>query len=175
MRFTETPLKGAFVIESTESIDERGSFFRAFSADEFRDRALPPVFLQCGISRNSRRGTLRGMHFQRAPKAEGKLVRCIGGKVYDVMIDLRRESPTFKRWFAIELDSKESKAVYIPEGMAHGFLTLTDHAEIYYHLTENYVSELADGVRWNDASFGITWPGDVVVISERDRALPDFE
>ncbi|MCX7308948.1 MAG: dTDP-4-dehydrorhamnose 3,5-epimerase [Afipia sp.] len=174
MRFTETPLKGAFVVESTESIDERGSFFRTFCADEFRDHGLPSAFLQCGISRNSRRGTLRGMHFQRAPKAEGKLVRCISGKVYDVMIDLRRESSTFRRWFAIELDSGGSQAVYIPEGMAHGFLTLTDNAEIFYQMTESYVSELADGVRWNDPSFGITWPADVLVISERDRTLPDF-
>lgn len=174
MRFIETPLEGAFVVESTESHDERGSFFRTFCAQEFQDRGLPSAFLQCGISRNLRRGTLRGMHFQRAPKAEGKLVRCIRGRVYDVMVDLRRQSQTFRSWFAIELDSGGSQALYIPEGMAHGFLTLTDHAEILYQMTESYDSDLADGVRWDDPSFGIVWPADVVVISERDRGFSDF-
>lgn len=175
MQFVESPLKGLFIIETAENHDHRGSFFRSFCADEFRTHGLPYQFVQCGISRNTRRGTLRGMHFQREPRPEGKLVRCIKGKIHDVVVDLRRNSPTFRQWFAVELDETKATAIFIPAGMAHGFLTLVDDAQVLYQMTEYYAPELAGGVRWNDPAFAISWPAEVKIISDRDNAFPDFQ
>jgi dTDP-4-dehydrorhamnose 3,5-epimerase len=175
LRFSTTPIDGVIVIESDESVDERGGFFRTFCSDEFERNGLPGYFVQSSISRNTSRGTLRGMHFQRDPRAEGKLVRCIQGRVFDVALDLRRSSPTFRRWFAVELDGTATRAVFIPTGVAHGFQTLEDDSWIFYQMTEPYVPELAGGVRCDDPAFAISWPCAVSVISERDRNFSDFE
>lgn len=162
------------MIESAETLDGRGGFFRTFCSDEFEQNGLPGLFVQSSISRNSVRGTLRGMHFQRAPRAEGKLVRCIRGRIYDVALDLRRSSPTFRRWFAVELDGVATRAVFIPAGVAHGFQTLEDDTQILYEMTEPYIPELAGGVRWDDPAFAISWPCPVSMMSERDRSFADF-
>jgi dTDP-4-dehydrorhamnose 3,5-epimerase len=175
MLFSETPLQGAVIIESPPAVDDRGTFSRLFCAEEFQAHSLPPTFVQSGLVHNKARGTLRGMHFQRAPKAEGKLVRCIRGGIYDVIVDLRPSSPTLRRWFALELTGAGTRALYVPPGFAHGYLTLTDEAEILYQMTESYAAELADGVRWNDPAFGISWPDEVRVISERDRNFRDYQ
>ena len=174
MEFRETPLRGAFLVHSQEHGDERGAFFRAFCALEFAAHDLPQSFVQCSISRNRLRGTLRGMHFQKEPMAEGKLVRCIRGCVFDAIIDLRPESATFRRWFGVTLDAASTDALYIPPGFAHGFQTLADDTELLYQITEFHDPALSGGVRWNDPAFGIEWPVDVTVISLRDREFPDF-
>ena len=175
LQFVESPLKGLFIIETAENYDDRGSFFRSFCADEFQAHGLPYQFVQCGISRNTRCGTLRGMHFQREPRPEGKLVRCIKGKIHDVVVDLRGNSPTFRQWFAVDLDEAKATAVFIPAGMAHGFLTLADDTQVLYQMTEYYAPELAGGVRWNDPAFAISWPAEVKIISDRDSAFSDFQ
>lgn len=174
MRVTAMPLAGAFTVEGDEAVDERGSFLRVFCQREFRAHGLPPTFVQTSISRNRLRGTLRGLHFQAAPRAEGKLVRCIRGSLYDVIVDLRPESPSYLRWHAVELHDERDCALYIPPGLAHGFQTLADGTDVLYHITDFYVPELARGVRWNDPAFAVDWPLPVAVMSERDRALPDF-
>jgi dTDP-4-dehydrorhamnose 3,5-epimerase len=174
MHFSETPLQGAFIIESPAAVDDRGTFSRLFCAEEFQAHALPRTFVQSGLVRNKARGTLRGLHFQKAPKTEGKLVRCMKGGIYDVIVDLRPSSPTLRHWFALELTGAGTRALYVPPGLAHGYLTLTDETEILYQMTEAYAAELADGVRWNDPAFGISWPDEVRVISERDKAFRDF-
>jgi dTDP-4-dehydrorhamnose 3,5-epimerase len=143
--------------------------------EEFEQNGLPSHFVQSSISRNTVRGTLRGMHFQREPKAEGKLVRCIRGRAFDVALDLRTSSPTFKRWFSLELHGASLRAVFIPPGVAHGFQTLEDDTSIFYQMTEPYVPELSDGVRWDDPAFAISWPCIVSVISERDSNFAGFE
>ena len=174
MRFTETLLKGVVLVESSESYDQRGSFFRSFCAQEFASHDLPAQFVQCGISRNTSKGTLRGMHFQREPKPEAKLVRCIKGGIYDVIVDLRRDSITFCKWIGVELDETKATAICMPSGVAHGFLTLSDDAQILYQMTEYYSPDLAAGVRWDDPAFGIVWPAEVKVIADRDNSFPDF-
>ncbi|MGY4334562.1 dTDP-4-dehydrorhamnose 3,5-epimerase [Bradyrhizobium sp. LB7.2] len=174
MKFESLSLIGAYLIHDEPSYDERGSFGRVFCADEFEGLGLPRAFAQMGLSRTLKRGTLRGLHFQREPKAEGKLVRCIRGRVFDAIVDLRPGSETFKQPFTIELSQDARRALYVPPGFAHGFLTLTDHVEMLYSLTESHAPELAGGVRWNDSAFGITWPEPIVLISERDRSFKDF-
>lgn len=174
MRFESVSVDGAYLIHDTISPDERGSFSRVFCAEEFRGKGILDKFVQMGLSRTLRRGTLRGMHFQRAPRVEGKLVRCIRGRVFDAIVDLRRESQTFKQSFAVELGEDDNRALYVPPGFAHGFLTLTDRVEMLYSLTEVYAAELADGVRWNDPAFAIEWPEPVLLISERDRNFKNF-
>lgn len=174
MLFENVGLHGAYLIHDTISPDERGSFSRIFCAEEFRDKDIPVPFVQMGLSRTPKRGTLRGMHFQHAPRAEGKLVRCVRGRVFDAIIDLRQNSPTFKQSFTVELCEDDDRGLYVPPGVAHGFLTLTDHVEMLYSLTEAYAAELADGVRWNDPAFAIEWPEPVLLISERDRNFKDF-
>jgi len=174
MNFTPTPLAGAYLIDAEASEDERGSFFRSFCKREFEAHGLPGTFVQCSISRNRKRGTLRGMHFQSDPKPEGRLVRCIRGGVYDVIVDLRRKSSTFCRWFGAELSESNRRALYVPPGFAHGFQTLTDDSDLLYQMTEFYEKDLAAGVRWNDPAFGISWPLEVTAMSERDRGFPDF-
>lgn len=174
MLFRETLLRGAYVVEPERIADERGFFARTWCRNEFETHGLNLNLVQCNISYNAKKGTLRGMHYQAAPRAEAKLVRCTAGAIYDVIVDLRPDSGTFKRWTGMELNSENRHMLYIPEGLAHGFLTLTDDVEVFYQMSEYYSAKHARSVRWNDPAFGIQWPGEVLVISERDRSLPDF-
>jgi dTDP-4-dehydrorhamnose 3,5-epimerase len=175
MIFTETKLRGAYVIDIERREDERGFFARTFCRDEFAAHNLKADWVQCNISFNARRGTLRGMHYQAEPFAETKLVRCTQGAAYDVIIDLRPESVTFKEWVAIELTAENRRAVYIPEGFAHGFQTLTDGVELFYQMSQFYQAGGARGVRWNDAAFRIRWVDDGdLIINEKDRTWADF-
>ncbi len=174
MIFTETILKGAFLIEPERLEDERGFFARTWCQREFEQHGLRPRWVQCSISYNKKRGTLRGMHYQATPHEEIKLVRCSRGAIYDVIIDLRPQSPTFKKHVAAELSAENRKMFYIPEGLAHGFQTLEDDCEVFYQISEFYEASRARGVRWNDLAFGINWPEPVRVISGRDRNYPDF-
>lgn len=154
--------------------DERGFFARSWCQDEFKAHGLDSALVQCNVSFNKRKGTLRGMHYQIAPFEESKLVRCTSGAIYDVVLDLRRQSPTFKSWIAITLTAQNRNAVYVPEGCAHGFVTLEDCTEVFYQMSEFYSAASARGVRWDDPAFRIEWPEQVEVLSERDRTYPDF-
>jgi dTDP-4-dehydrorhamnose 3,5-epimerase len=174
MKFTETPLHGAFVVEMEPSCDERGSFGRAFSAREFRERGLVGDLTEISISHNLRRGTLRGMHYQSEPHAETKLVRVTQGAAFDVIVDIRTGSPTWGRWFALELTAKNGLALYIPAGFAHGFLTLEDNTDILYQITDTFHAGSATGFAWNDSSVNIRWPQIPDVISSKDGALPEL-
>lgn len=175
MFFSETKLPGAFVIEPQRLEDERGFFNRSFCRREFAVRGLNPDVAQCNVSFNRDAGTLRGMHYQVAPHAEDKLIRCTRGTLYDVIVDLRRESPTFTQWIALELTGDNGRMLYVPKGCAHGFQTLEDDTEVFYQMSEFYHAESARGVRWNDPAFGIEWPAGVeLIISERDRNWPDY-
>ncbi len=176
MIFTETELRGAFVVDIEPREDERGLFARAWCEDELARHGLETRVAQCNLSFNHRAGTLRGMHFQRPPHAEVKLVRCTRGAVYDVIVDLRPESPTRGRWVAVELTADNRRTLYIPEGFAHGYQTLVDATETYYQVSAAYAPDAEGGVRWDDPSFGIVWPdADERIISEKDRAWPDYE
>lgn len=178
MIFNETKLAGAFVIEQERFADERGFFARSWSEREFAARGLDARLVECNISFNHRRGTLRGMHFQREPRAQPKLVRCTMGAIYDVIIDLRRESETFKRWIGVELTAANRRMLYVPAGFAHGFQTLADDTEVFYQMSEVFAPECAGGVRWDDPAFGIAWPdnnGEERIIIARDREYPDFD
>ena len=173
--FKETKLKGAFVIEPEKFEDLRGFFARSFSQQEFLDHGLRGQFVEAGISFNRRKHTLRGMHFQAAPHAQAKLVRCTRGRIFDALIDLRRDSPTYKQWFAQELTADNRLMLYVPEGCAHGFQTLEDDTEVFYQLSQSYAPASERGVRWNDPAFGITWPvTDNLIMNDRDRGYPDF-
>jgi dTDP-4-dehydrorhamnose 3,5-epimerase len=174
VKFEPTPLPGAFVIAPERLRDERGYFSRTFCRRDFEERGLNPVVAQCNVSFSAKRGTLRGMHFQRPPHAEAKLVRCTAGAIYDVAIDLRPDSPTFRRHFGVRLDPSEDRMLYIPEGFAHGFLALEDETSIFYQMSESYAPSHAAGVRWDDPAFGIAWPFAPTVMTERDRTYPDF-
>jgi dTDP-4-dehydrorhamnose 3,5-epimerase len=174
MIFRETPLPGAWVLEPERIEDERGFFARTWSRGEFEARGLDPTLAQCSVSFNRRRGTLRGLHFQIAPHEEVKLVRVTRGTVWDVIVDLRPESPTFKRHFSVVLSAERGNQLYIPKRMAHGFQTLEDATEVYYQISAPYAPEAARGYRWDDPAFAIPWPQPVTVISERDRQLPYF-
>lgn len=174
MIFRETKLAGAYLVEPERHEDERGFFTRTWSAAEFAARGLDARLVECNVSFNRRRGTLRGMHYQRAPHAQPKLVRCTMGGVYDVILDLRPESPTFKQWFSAELSAADRRALYVPAGFAHGFQTLADDTEVFYQMSTAYAPEAAAGVRWNDPAFGIEWREGVTVIDKRDREYPDF-
>jgi len=175
MIFTETPLKGACIIDLERLEDERGFFARTWCQREFEAHGLSTELAQCNISFNRREGTLRGMHYQSAPHAETRIVRCTSGAVYDVIVDLRPQSATFKRWFSTELTAENHRMLYVPEGFAHGFITLRDNTEVFYQMTEFYAPEFACGVRWNDPAFGIEWPGKIQVMAEHDRRYPDFQ
>lgn len=174
MIFVETGLKGAVIIELERREDKRGFFARSWCRKEFEKSGLNSRLVQCNISFNRNRGTLRGMHYQIAPHEEAKLVRCTMGAIYDVIIDLRPESPTFKKHIGMELNAQNRKMLYAPEGFAHGFLTLEDNTEVFYQMSTFYAPEYSTGVRWNDKAFGIRWPCDVSVISDRDQTYPDF-
>jgi dTDP-4-dehydrorhamnose 3,5-epimerase len=173
MKLIPLPLSGAYVIELDRVPDERGFFARTWCAEEFRQLGLNPKLAQCSISSNTRRGTLRGMHFQAEPYAETKLIRCCSGAIYDVIVDLRPNSQTYCKWFAAELTSVNHKMLYVPEGFAHGFQALVDNTEVFYQISVSYQREYARGVRWNDPVFGIEWPISNPIISARDSAYAD--
>ena len=175
MIFTETKLKGAFIVDIELHEDNRGFFARSWCENEFTDQGLLSRLAQCNISFNKKRGTLRGMHFQAAPFEEAKLVRCTMGSIYDVIIDLRPQSMTFKQWFGLELTEKNHRAIFVPTGFAHGFQTLKDNCEVFYQMSEFYHPESARGVRWNDPAFGIDWPVDIKTVSPRDQGYSDFQ
>ena len=174
MIFTDTGIEGVWVVEPERHEDERGFFARTWDPDEFAAHGLNPHLAQCSISFNARRGTLRGLHFQVAPREEAKLVRCTAGAMFDVALDLRTQSPTFRSWFGTTLSGENRRALYVPEGCAHGFLTLADATEVYYQISAPHAPDAARGVRWDDPAFAIEWPGEVSVISERDRTYADF-
>jgi dTDP-4-dehydrorhamnose 3,5-epimerase len=175
MIFTETPLGGAYLIDLEKRGDERGFFARAFCAREFADHQLVGNMVQANNSLSSQKGTLRGMHYQLAPKAETKLVRCLRGALHDVILDIRPGSPTFGQSFGADLTADNRRMMYVPRGFAHGFITLTDDAEAYYLVDEFYAPECERGIRWNDSRFSIQWPIQPVVISEKDQKFRDFE
>jgi dTDP-4-dehydrorhamnose 3,5-epimerase len=174
MIFTELSLPGAFAVDIQPMTDERGFFARGWCRKEFQAYSLASEFVQRNIGFNPRKETLRGMHYQTAPHAEVKLVRCTRGAVFDVIVDLREGSRTFKKWHALELSADNHRMIYVPEGFAHGYLTLTDDAEIYYDTTRFYDPGSARGVRFDDPAFAIQWPAPPVVISEKDKSYPDF-
>ena len=176
MKFVETPLLGAYLIEIEPHTDERGFFARSLSNREFAAHGINPEFVEGNISFNRNRFTVRGMHFQRAPYAQAKLVRCTAGAIYDVVIDLRPDSRTFGRWFGVELSAENRYALFVPEGFAHGFQTLNENSEVVYQVSSYYVAESCDGVRWNDPTFGIKWPGtEGITINDRDKNYSDFQ
>lgn len=175
MIFTETKLKGAFLIEPELMKDERGFFARSFCENEFKGHGLKSRVLQCNLSFNSAKGTVRGMHYQTAPFAEAKLVSCTRGGVYDVIIDLRPDSSTYCQWFAAELTTENYRMLYIPEGFAHGFQTLSENAIVFYQMYGFYHPEAARGVRWDDPAFAIRWPLTARNITEKDRTYKDFQ
>jgi dTDP-4-dehydrorhamnose 3,5-epimerase len=172
--FKPTELPGAFVIEPQRHSDLRGHFARTYCEKEFADRGLESRVSQCSVSFNRRKGTLRGMHYQAAPFEEVKVVRCNCGSIYDVIIDLRSDSPAYQKWFAVQLDEENGKMLYIPRGFAHGFQTLANNTEVFYQMSQVFSPEHARGVRWNDPAFSIAWPEDERIILERDRNYPDF-
>ena len=175
MRFTETKLKGAYIIEPEPIQDERGFFARSWCQKEFTERGLNSNLVQCNISFNLKKGTLRGMHYQAKPHEEAKLVRCTMGAIYDVIIDIRPESPTFKQWVAVYLRTENRKMLYIPEGFAHGFQTLEDNTEVFYQMSEFYHPESAKGIPWDDCTFQIVWPEiGKRIISDKDLNYPGF-
>lgn len=176
MKFNSTKLEDAVVIELERHGDERGFFARVWCRDEFADHGLVPNLAQCSISRNSLSGTLRGMHFQKPPHEETKLVRCTAGAIYDVIIDLRVDSRTYGEWIGVELRADEGKALYVPKGFAHGFQTLVDDTDVLYMIADPYVPDAASGVRWDDPAFSIEWPhAEHRTISDRDRAWADYQ
>ena len=175
MIFHATRIDGVFIVEPERVGDERGFFARTHCRREFVEQGLNPEISQCGISFNAAEGTLRGMHYQADPHGEEKLIRCTQGAIFDVLIDLRADSPTFRKWVATTLSAENRLMFYAPTGIAHGFLTLEPDSEVFYQISEFYHPESARGVRWDDAAFAIEWPGEPVVISERDRTYPDFE
>jgi len=174
MTFLETKLARVVELQLEPKTDERGFFARSWCQREFEEHGLNPKIVQCSVSFNERRGTLRGIHYQADPHPEAKVVRCTRGAIYDVVVDLRPNSPTFKQWIGRVLSAVNRYMLYVPEGCGHGFLTLEPETEVYYQMSEFYHQELARGVRWNDPAFQILWPGEVEVISKRDSAYPDF-
>jgi dTDP-4-dehydrorhamnose 3,5-epimerase len=175
MRFTPLELSGAFVIDLEAAHDERGFFARSFCEREFAAHGLPVRFPQSNLSRNRRAGTLRGMHYAAAPHQEAKLVRCVRGALHDVIVDLRAGSPTRGRWTAVELDAEAGRALYIPTGFGHGFLTLRDETDVLYQMGEFFHAEAARGFRFDDPTFGVRWPAAPTVISPRDAGYPPFD
>ena len=174
MKFKKMRLEGAWVLDINKLEDERGFFARTFCQKEFIEHGLNTRVAQCNVSYNKYKGTLRGMHMQVSPFQEAKLVQCTSGAIYDVIIDVRPDSPTFLEYLGVVLSADEYRMLYIPEGFAHGFLTLTENANVFYQMSEFYAPECARGFRWNDPAFGITLPEEVRVISERDASYPDY-
>ena len=170
MLFKETKLKGAYVIEIEKEKDERGFFARSFCQQEFKKRGIDFNIVQSNVSYNERKGTLRGMHYQAAPHEEAKIVTCVKGAVYDVIIDLRAGSSTYCKWFSLELNTRNYTSLYIPKGFVHGFQTLEDDAVVFYQMSEFYYPELARGARWDDPAFKIKWPLKSPIISAKDNS-----
>ena len=176
MTFTETDLPGAFVVDLEPRQDDRGFFARAWCETEFAEHGLSTVVAQCNVSFSRKKGTLRGLHYQVAPHAEVKLVRCLRGALYDVIVDLRPASPTYRRWLGVELTAENRRMLYVPEGFAHGFQTLADDTEAFYQVSAAYAPDAERGVRWDDPAFAIEWPdAEGALMSEKDRSWPDFE
>jgi dTDP-4-dehydrorhamnose 3,5-epimerase len=169
MIFTETCLKGAFVIDLERLEDQRGFFARSWCEREFAGHHLETKWVQANISYNKKKGTLRGMHFQVSPHEEEKLVRCIRGKLFDVIVDFRQGSDTFKKWFGVELSAENRRMIYIPKGFAHGFVTMDDDTEVFYLMSEFYAPGYGRGIRWDDPAIGIIWPEKITVISDQDK------
>lgn len=174
MKFTETELKGAVIVEIEKLTDERGFFARSYCRKEFEAHGLSPDLVQANVSYNIKKGTLRGMHYQITPYEETKLVRCTRGAIYDVIIDLRPDSETYQKWIGIELTASNYKMLYVPENFGHGFQTLTDDTEVTYQVSQFYTPGAERGIRWNDPVFEINWPVEVTVISEKDRNWSDY-
>ena len=174
MIFRETKLAGAYVVDIERLEDDRGFFARSWCRREFEAHGLNPNLAQCNISFSTKKSTMRGMHYQAEPFEEAKLVRCTMGSLYDVIVDLRQDSPSFRKHVGIILTPDNRKMLYVPEGFAHGFLTLEDKTEVYYQISAFYAPEYERGFRWNDPAFGIVWPSEVKIISDRDRNYPDF-
>jgi dTDP-4-dehydrorhamnose 3,5-epimerase len=172
--FVPTPLAGAFIVDIERHSDDRGSFARTWCSREFAKMGLDKELAQCNASYNRRRGTLRGMHWQASPHGEVKLVRCTRGAIWDAIIDLRPDSPTYMAHFGVDLTAESGRALYIPEGMAHGFVTLEDDCEVSYQMSQFYEPDAGRGVRWNDPAFGIQWPIADPILHPRDAAYPDF-
>src|SRR6185437_1762248 len=175
MIFLETPLQGAYVIEVEKLEDERGFFGRSWCAKEFAAKGLDPHLVQCNVSFNKRKGTLRGLHYQIPPHAEVKLVRCTKGFLFDVIVDLRKDSPTFLKWVGVELTATNHRMLYIPKLFAHGFQTLEDNTEIFYQMSEFYEPAASKGLRWNDPRVGINWPDVAGIMSQKDQAYLNLE
>jgi dTDP-4-dehydrorhamnose 3,5-epimerase len=174
MKFVPTALAGVYVVEMEPLADERGFFARSWCKREFAGHGLSADLVQCNVSYNRAKGTLRGMHYQAAPHEEVKLVRCTQGAIYDVLVDLRPDSSTYRSWIAVELTAANRRMLYVPAGLAHGFQTLQDDSEVFYQMSAFYDASAARGVRWNDPAFGIEWPSGEPVISARDASYPDF-
>lgn len=175
MLFNETELKGAFIVDLEQRADNRGFFARTWCQHEFAQQGMVARIVQANMSYNIHKGTLRGMHFQNAPYMETKLVRAVRGAIYDVIIDLRADSPTYKRWIGVELTADNRRALFVPEGFAHGFQTLTDDADVMYQVSEFYTPGAEGGLRYNDSAFDIQWPLPVSVISDKDASWADFQ
>jgi dTDP-4-dehydrorhamnose 3,5-epimerase len=172
MIFTESPLPGAFLIDMAPIADERGFFARAYCAEEFAAKGLGIELRQCSVSHNTRKGTLRGLHYQKAPHEEHKLVRCTAGAIFDVIVDVRPRSPHYRRWFGTQLTAENRRSLFIPPGFAHGFITLSDDTEVYYMISVPHAPAYGQGFRWNDPAFAIEWPLPPSVISPRDASYP---
>ncbi len=175
MIFTPTALKDATLIDIEKREDARGFFARAWCAEEYAQHDLDTALAQCSISFNHKRGTLRGMHWQAEPHGEVKVVRCTAGAIYDVIVDVRPESPTFRKWIGVELSASNRRMLYIPKGFAHGFQTLADDTEVFYFISAFYAPDAACGARYNEPAFGIVWPLPVSVIAAKDEAWPDYQ
>lgn len=175
MKFIETALKGAFIVEPVRLEDDRGFFARVFCEKAFAAHGLQAHFVQCSVSYNRRKGTVRGLHYQASPHEETKIVRCTSGSIYDVIVDLRPDSATYTKWFAVELSAENHKLLYVPKGFAHGFQTLADNSEVFYQISVDYNASSSTGLHFADRKLAIPWPLPAVIVSERDRALPQFQ
>lgn len=174
MKFTASTLPGAYVLDLEKREDERGFFARSFCEREFADQGLTPQMVQTNVSYNTKRGTLRGLHFQAAPHEEAKLVRCTRGAIYDVIVDLRPSSATYRAWYGVELTARNYRMLLVPEGFAHGFITLEDDTEVVYQVSQFYTPGAEGGLRYDDPAIGITWPEPVRIISDKDASWPPF-
>jgi dTDP-4-dehydrorhamnose 3,5-epimerase len=174
MRFLPTPIPGAWIVEPEPRADPRGFFARTFCVEEFRKHNLNPRVVQCNLSHNLSRGTLRGMHWQCAPRVEAKLVACFRGAIFDAIVDLRPDSPAHLKSFTVELSEENRRMLYVPEGVAHGFLTLADQTDVHYQMSEYFAPECARGARWDDPAFGIAWPEGEKIIHDKDLAHPAY-
>jgi dTDP-4-dehydrorhamnose 3,5-epimerase len=175
MKFTETDLKDAYIIDLERLSDDRGFFARGYCENEFKEQGIDARIVQANVSYNHQKGTMRGMHYQEEPHGEAKLVRCTKGGIYDAIIDVRRESPTYKDWIGVELNEENRRMLYVPEGFAHGFITLEDNVEVTYQVSEFYTPGAEHGIKYDDPAFNINWPVEIEVISEKDEEWAPFK